>query len=504
MSAAAESLSSLLRAARITPLARIGPDPAIRAVQLDSRRVESGDLFCALAGARTSGERFVPEAIERGALAILAGSPPPPSLARGVAWVQVAEPRLATGLLARERSGRPDEALTLAGVTGTNGKTTVALMIAAIAEAAGRRAGVLGTLGFRFEDTAGPLPHTTPEAPELYRLLDEMRRQGVAIVAMEVSSHALVEHRVAGARFAVGAFLNLGRDHLDFHGDERSYFEAKARLIETLDANAVAVLPAEAPWTAELRGRTAARVLTFGSHEAADVRLLEAHSGLGGSSAVLETPGGRLPLRTFLLGSFNLTNAAAAAAAAIGIGLPLQAVASGILALESVPGRMERVDCGQPFTVLVDFAHTPHALESILGWLRPLTPGRLHVVFGCGGERDRGKRPVMGRVAARSADVVLVTSDNPRREEPRAIIDEILAGIDEPERAGRLAVEPDRGAAIARALAAAGAGDVVVLAGTGAETTQTIGERRAPFDDRLSARAALARLGFEGGRRGHV
>jgi UDP-N-acetylmuramoyl-L-alanyl-D-glutamate--2,6-diaminopimelate ligase len=495
-------LSHLLHAAGIQPLEAVGPDPEIQGAAIDSRRVEPGSVFFAVRGLRQDGERFVPDAVRRGARAIVAGGARPETLDPEVAWVRVERPRRAAALLSRQYWECPDESLTLVGITGTNGKTTVAYLVEAIAAAAGRRAGRIGTLGHAFAGAERAAERTTPEAPEFYRLLAAMRDESIEIVAMEVSSHALALSRVDGARFATAAFLNLSRDHLDFHGDEDSYFRAKARLFESLGPEQHAVLPADSEHGERLRRMTRARVWTFGRGESADVRLHDERSGREGSSAVLSTPAGSLPVRSFLLGRFNLDNVAAAAACALSMGLPPESIGGGVLALESVPGRAERIDRGQPFLVLVDYAHTPEALRALLEWTRELADGRLFVLFGCGGERDAGKRAEMGRVAATRADRIFLTSDNPRGEEPQAILSEIDAGVAAvPGAHERTTILADRRQAIRAALDEAGPGDVVLLAGKGHETTQTIGDRVEPFDDRVVAAEVLDELQRSGGRR---
>jgi len=494
-------LSTLLEDSNIRPMAAIGADPLIGGVSLDSRQVEAGDLFLAIRGAKSDGESFAPEAIRRGARAIVAAAPRPPQIDASVGWVQVQHVRPVAGPLSRECHGRPDEALRLVGVTGTNGKTTVTHLVESIVRAAGRSCGRIGTVGYAFDGEDRPLERTTPEAPDLYRLLAEMRDHSVDVVAMEVSSHALALCRVSGARFSIAAFLNLSPDHLDFHGDEQSYFEAKASLFDTLDADVWAVLPADSPFGERLAARTRARTLTFGRAAIADVRLRDERCGLDGSSAVLETPMGPLPVRTFLQGRMNLDNVAAAAACAIALDVAPESIPAGILALEGVAGRMERVDAGQPFTVLVDYAHTSAALEGVLTWVREVAVGRVLVVFGCGGERDTGKRQAMGRAAARFADRVFLTSDNPRGEDPQQILDQVAQGLDDVHGAGeRCRTIVDRREAIRQAVATAGADDVVVIAGKGHETMQIVGGERRPFDDRQAARAALDELGFKGKR----
>jgi len=499
LSGAGARLSSLLERAGVRPLADPGADPEIRGACLDSRRVGPGDIFFALRGFRSDGDSFVPDAVRRGARAVVSAAPRPTWLDAGVAWVQVAQPRQAAGPISRECYNRPDESLTLVGITGTNGKTTVAYLVESIATAAGRKAGRIGTVGHAFAGIERAAVRTTPEAPDLFRLLAEMRDEAVDLVAMEVSSHALALHRVEGARFATAAFLNLSRDHLDFHADEENYFLAKARLFEALSEREWAVLPADSPHGERLRRRTRARVLTFGRRPSADVRLRDERCGSDGSSAVLETPEGPLPVRSFLLGRFNLDNVAAAAACALAVGMPPESIPAGVLGLHMVPGRMERLDRGQPFSVIVDYAHTEAALRNLLDSAREFTRGRIHLVFGCGGDRDRGKRAGMGRAAAAGADALYVTTDNPRGESPAEILAEIREGVASVEGGvERCATTPDRTAAIRAAVAAAAPGDAVVIAGKGHETTQTFADRVEPFDDRLVAVRALEGLGWRG------
>ena len=492
-------LSRLLKGADLQPIGEPGGDPEIRGVGLDSRTSRQGDLFCAVAGFKVDGVGFVPQAVARGAVAILAESERPADLDPAVAWVRVADARTATGLAAREWHGRPDEAMTVVGVTGTNGKTSVVWLIESMARAAGKSAGRCGTIGHAYGGRTWPAERTTPEAPELFGILASMREHGVEVVAMEVSSHALELGRVAGARFAVGAFLNLSRDHLDFHEEMDRYFAAKARLILELDPVATAVLAADDERVMTLASETPARVLTFGRDADATVRITRERSTLEGSRAVLETPAGPLEVESPLVGAFAIDNIAAAAACALAIGLDGDAVVEGVKNLHTLPGRMERVAMGQPFAVVVDYAHTEHALQRLLEAVRKMTPGRVLVVFGCGGNRDRGKRPAMGRVAAELADVVFLTSDNPRDEDPQAILDDIERGLLSSVARAEHHVVPDRRDAIGRAVAAAEANDSVVVAGKGHESTQAFGDRIEPFDDREVARELLFAAGWQGG-----
>jgi UDP-N-acetylmuramoyl-L-alanyl-D-glutamate--2,6-diaminopimelate ligase len=483
-------LSDLLSGAAIVPLEQLDIDPVIQGVQLDSRRVGEGDLFFALKGENVDGERFVAQAVRQGAHGIVAGSPRPAALEAGIAWVHVEEPRRATAPISKEFFGRPDEAQALVGITGTNGKTTVSYMVQAIAQAAGKRAGRIGTTGYAFDDLADSLERTTPEATDLFWILDRMRRAGAQLVALEVSSHALSLDRVAGMRFAVSAFLNLTRDHLDYYGNEEDYFEAKARLFDELGSGDHGVIPADSPWGNRLAARTRGKLLRFGRSAHADVRLSDEICRLDGSSATLSGPNGPFEIDIALPGRFNLDNAAAAAACAICLGFENQAIITGLRDLSGVPGRVQRVDRGQPFGVWVDYAHTPDALERVLRLARTLASGRLLVVFGCGGDRDTGKRAEMGRAAAEQADISFITSDNPRGEDPRKIVDEVRAGALQVP-AAELRCLVDRREAIHAAIAEAREGDLVVIAGKGHETTQTIGERVERFDDREIAAERL-------------
>ena len=497
----ARPLGLLLAGAGVVPLAPAPVDLLVHGVRIDSRTVTPGDLFFALRGARDDGARHAEHAVAKGAVAVVAESPAPePDL--GVPWIRVAGARLAMALVAREWFLRPDEALTLVGITGTKGKTTVAYLVESIARAAGFSAGRIGTVGYAFGGRETETSRTTPEATDLYELLASMRDGGTTIVAMEVSSHALALHRVAGARFPVAAFLNLGRDHLDFHGGSDAYFEAKASLFDRLGPGDAAVAPSDDPRGPALAARTRARTLTFGHGPAAAVRIEEERSGLVGSVARLMTPRGRLDVRTALPGGFNVLNAAAAAACGIALGFDGTAIAAGIEALARVPGRFEPISAGQPFAVFVDYAHTEESLAAVLDTVRELTSGRLLVVFGCGGDRDRGKRFGMGRAAAVSADRIVVTSDNPRSEDPLAILRDVEAGVlSVAGAAARSSFRPDRAGAIQLALGEAQSGDAVVIAGKGHETTQIVAGRAEPFDDREVARGVLKALGFSGGPR---
>jgi UDP-N-acetylmuramoyl-L-alanyl-D-glutamate--2,6-diaminopimelate ligase len=474
-----------------------GGNPEILGVTVDSRRVAPGMVFAALEGEITDGLLYAAEAAERGAAAILSDRPRPEGRAPETTWITVEQPRRAVAWLARELAGRPDEELAVVAVTGSNGKTTCAHLTAAALEAGGLSTGILGTVGYRLPGESLPAERTTPEASELFPLLRRMVEAGCEACAAEVSSHALDRERVHGLSVRAAVFTNLSPEHLDYHGDMESYFRAKARLFESLPPEATAVLNADDPRSADLAGLTRARVLSYGTSPWADWRVEELRPRATGNSFRLRGPGGlSLELDSSMPGGINATNLAAAVAAAATLGVPARAAAAGAAGLSHVPGRFERVDRGQPFTVWVDYAHTEDALSRVLAAARAVAAGRVLLVFGCGGDRDRSKRPRMGEAAARGADLVVATSDNPRSEDPAAILEEVLPAL----RGVEHHVEPDRRRAIRQAVDAALPGDLVVVAGKGHETGQAAGGRVEPFDDRREAAAALeARREREGG-----
>jgi UDP-N-acetylmuramoyl-L-alanyl-D-glutamate--2,6-diaminopimelate ligase len=450
----------------------------VTSVTLDSRTVVPGALFCCVQGSKVDGHDLAPDAVAAGAVAVLAER----RLELDPAVVQLLVPavRPAIGPIAAALHGHPSRAMTLVGITGTNGKTTTTHLLRSIFEASGRAAEVIGTLS----GTPGA-PPTTPDAPELQARLAAMRDAGVTAVAMEVSSHGLAMHRVDGTRFTAAAFTNLSQDHLDLHGTMEAYFAAKARLFDPVFTD-LAVVCLDDPYGRLLRDAATVPTVGYSLDDAEDLRLEPTGSTLRWRGVALQVP---------LAGRFNVANALCAATIAVELGIDADAVAAGLAATPQVRGRFEPVDAGQPFGVVVDYAHTPDGLEQLLAAAREVTPppGRVVVVFGAGGDRDPAKRPRMGQVAARLADVVVVTSDNPRSEEPGAIIEGITAGI--ADRSATL-VEPDRRAAVELAIGTASAGDTVVIAGKGHETTQTTGDAVVPFDDVEVARGALARLGW--------
>jgi UDP-N-acetylmuramoyl-L-alanyl-D-glutamate--2,6-diaminopimelate ligase len=474
----------------------VGPVPGtIRGLTDDSRHASPGCCFVAVRGLRVDGRRFIPQAVDRGARAVVA-EPPDPLPGRDVGRILVPDTRWALPRLADAYFGHPSRVLTTVGITGTNGKTTTSYLCEALLRARGLETGVIGTIHYVVRGRVRPASQTTPEALELQGLLAEMVAAGVGGVVMEVSSHALELRRVDGVAFDVAVFTNLTQDHLDFHGTMERYAAAKRRLFaELLPAgrkpDPVAVLngddPVGAAWAAELRGR----VLAFGLGPGHAVRPTRHESDAGGIQLEAATPAGPVRLASPLIGEHNVLNLLGAIGVGVGLGLPPDAIAAALASVRAVPGRFERVEAGQDFLVVVDYAHTPDALRRVLEAARRLTRGRLGVVFGAGGDRDRGKRPLMGRVAAALADRVWLTSDNPRSEDPAAIIDEIAAGVAPPPRDGYTR-HPDRQVAIHDALAWARPGDTVVIAGKGHETYQIIAGQVLPFDDRLVARAFLS------------
>ena len=467
----------------------------ISAVTYDSRRVVSGSVFVALRGLKADGMDFVPQARARGASLLVAEEPQPDHGA--TPWLRVSDARLALALLADAVHDHPSRRMRVVGVTGTNGKTTTSYLLASMLDAAGLNAGLLGTVTYRLGGEEREASRTTPEAPDLQHLLAEMIRQGCKSAVMEVSSHALALKRVDGMHFAAGVFTNLTRDHLDFHTDMETYFQAKRRLFEMLPDDAPGVINLDDP-RGESLVAVCRRPVTFAITHDADVTPGPLDITLGGLGFDLRTPRGDVAIQSKLVGRPNVYNILAAAATFVAMGLPLEAVAQGVRHLPGVPGRFEVVSSpDDDVTVVVDYAHTDDALRNLLETARPLAPSRLITVFGCGGDRDRTKRPLMGMVAARLSDVVVITSDNPRSEEPQRIIDEIKRGIPGgSQAAGRgpeIVAHVDRRHAIEQAIDHAEPGDVVLIAGKGHEKYQQIGDRVLPFDDGEIARAALAR-----------
>jgi UDP-N-acetylmuramoyl-L-alanyl-D-glutamate--2,6-diaminopimelate ligase len=467
----------------------------IAAIAYDSRRVIPGSLFVALKGLKADGLAFVDQAVSRGAKAIVSEAAKPGAIE--VPWITVRDARLALALLADRFFNHPSRRMPVIGVTGTNGKTTTAYLLCAILDAADLRAGMLGTVAYRIAGEDREASRTTPEAPDVQQLLNEMLEQGSRSAVMEVSSHALSLKRVDGMRFAAGVFTNLTRDHLDFHADMEAYFAAKRRLFEMLPPGAPGVINMDDPRGASLV-EISNRPVTYAINNQADVTPGSIEMTLAGLHVDITTPAGIVHVTSKLVGRPNVYNILAATATAVSLDVPIAAVERGIAALAGVPGRFEVVSQAEDdITVVIDYAHTDDALRNLLETARPLAAQRLITVFGCGGDRDRSKRPLMGMVAARLSDVVVITSDNPRSEEPKRIIEEIERGIPAGSQASARApvVESvvDRAEAIARAVSTANQGDVVLIAGKGHEKYQQIGDRVLPFDDGEVARAALGR-----------
>jgi UDP-N-acetylmuramoyl-L-alanyl-D-glutamate--2,6-diaminopimelate ligase len=463
----------------------------ITGITLRAADVRPGDLFAALAGSRAHGADYAAGALAAGAVAVLTDPDGArrPALADAPLLVHP-RPREVLGAAAALVHGDPTAHLSVLGVTGTSGKTTTAHLIEAGLAAAGRTAGLVGTIGTRVAGRVLPSALTTPEAPDLQALFAVMADDGVTDVAMEVSSHSLAMGRVSGTRFAVAAFTNLSQDHLDFHRDMEDYFAAKAALFDGRAEHAVVCVDDE--WGQRLAARTPAAV-TVSTTGSAAWRAVDASTGPGGTQAftALAPDGTRLPVRLQLPGAFNVANALVALACLDAVGVPAPVAADGFAAL-AVPGRMQRIEEGQPFLAVVDYAHKPGAVAALLDALRPQVPGRLIIVLGCGGDRDRGKRPMMGAAAAARADVLIVTDDNPRSEDPAAIRAEMLAGARAEPAAGDLMEIGDRRAAITAAVAYAQPGDAVVAAGKGHEAGQEIRGVKHPFDDAAELAAALA------------
>jgi UDP-N-acetylmuramoyl-L-alanyl-D-glutamate--2,6-diaminopimelate ligase len=466
----------------------------------DSRRARPGTIFVALRGLKADGITFAPQAVASGASAVVAERRPSTSLGPGpdehvsrIPWIVVRDARHALALLAAEFHGHPSRAMKVVGITGTNGKTTTSYLVSAILEAAGTRCGVIGTVTYRIGDREIEAARTTPEAPELQELLRQMLTAGCGACVMEVSSHALALRRVDGMHFAAGVFTNLTRDHLDFHADMDDYFAAKRRLFEMLPATAPAVINVDDP-----RGVSIIEVVnhpvTYGIHREADVTPHLLSDSLAGLEFEARTARGVVHVKSKLAGKPNVYNILAAVATAMALGVPLGAIERGLQQLAGVPGRFEVVSsANDDITVVVDYAHTDDALRNLLETARPLAARRLITVFGAGGDRDRTKRPLMGMVAGRLSDVIVLTSDNPRSEDPAGIIDEVKRGaVPEARQSGaELVTIVDRRDAILQAIGEASAGDVVLIAGKGHEKYQEVGGRVFPFDDVAVAREAL-------------
>ena len=492
------------------PQQTLAGDPEIRRVVHDSREVRPGDLFVAVRGFTVDGHQFVRRALEQGAAALAvedAAFAP-----EGVPCALVTDARVALACLAAILAGEPTLRLLLAGITGTNGKTTTTYLVEAILEAAGYATGVVGTVGYRYAGKTLPAPHTTPDPVALQLLFADMVNAGVRAAVMETSSHALDQRRVEGCDYSVAAFTNLTQDHLDYHHTMDAYFAAKKRFFtELLPASRApsktAVINLDDPRGLELARACPTPVLTYGiDRPGASILATAPVFGEHGVRARVETPAGPFELTSPLVGGYNLQNLLCAVGIGVGLGIAPQTIGAALATCPGAPGRLERVDNPHGFGVFVDYAHTPDALLRVLQAVRAQTRGRVLTVFGCGGDRDRTKRPLMGEVAASVADLCVVTSDNPRTEDPQSIVDMILAGITangaqrldttsaaRPDASGYL-VDVDRRRAIEAALRAARPGDSVVIAGKGHEDYQILGKTKVHFDDREEARAVLEKL----------
>jgi UDP-N-acetylmuramoyl-L-alanyl-D-glutamate--2,6-diaminopimelate ligase len=484
-------LKALELQVRQTPQSGAG-EADVRGLAYDSRHVEQGDLFIALKGLKAAGSDFAADAIQRGAVAVVSDLPAPHAVA--APWVVVDDAREAMAQLADEFYEHPSRAMSVVGITGTNGKTTTAYLLRALFEAAGMKSGLLGTVSYMVGDEAVSASRTTPEAPDVQRMFRLMVDRGCVACVMEVSSHALALKRVDGTRFAAAVFTNLTRDHLDYHKDMESYFAAKRRLFEMLPEGTPAAINLDDP-RAESLVKIVSSPITYAITKPADVTPGPMSSTWQGLEFDAKTPRGPVHVRSRLVGRPNVSNILAAVSTATGLDLPIAAVEKGLAELEGVPGRFQMVsDARDNIGVVVDYAHTDDALKNLLETARPLAHSRVITVFGCGGDRDRTKRPLMGAVAARLSDVVILTSDNPRSEDPARIIEEIKLGIQGPDRqAGSMFTIVDRSDAIAQAIRMAEPGDLVLLAGKGHEKTQVIGQQELPFDEVEIARAALDR-----------
>jgi len=460
--------------------------PLVTGIAIDSRQTKPGNVFAAIRGFEADGHDFVDDAIVHGAGVVVVEKEVG---VKSVPVLRVKDTRRAVALMARRFYGAPDQELHLIGVTGTNGKSTVTFLLESILNFAGTNVGLLGTMLYRWKGHNETAARTTPDSIDMYRLLRMMRDDGINAAVMEVSSHALALDRVLGMTFDMAVFTNLSRDHLDFHPSVDAYREAKAKLFGMIASGGCGVINGDDPAGEWMQKAARERTVTYGEKNAnVNYHIVDIHAEGEGTSFTILTDDTQISFKTFLRGRFNVMNSAAAVITGLEMGLDQPAIQDGLQAVRNVRGRMETFDSNRGYRIVVDYAHTPEALENVLVTTREFTEKRLIVVFGCGGDRDRGKRPQMGRIAAELADIVFVTSDNPRREEPQSIVEDILKGIR--TRKDVIALV-DRKEAIHHALDEAGPGDTVLIAGKGHETYQEIGVKRYPFDDRAVAEAYL-------------
>jgi len=468
----------------------------IQQVTVDSRKVRPGSLFFALHGAKADGNAFAADAVKRGAVAIASADAPPAGLPAGVAWIPIREPRKTLATIAANFYGHPVSALQLVAVTGTNGKTTTTSLIDSIVKASGAKTGLFGTIAYHTPLGDYPAPNTTPESVDLQGFFAEIRDAGGKYAVLEASSHSLMMDRLWGCHFQAAVFTNLTREHMDFHKTFEDYFAAKRRLFEGTGAGVpeVAVINTDDQWGRELSG-IAKKTVTYGLEPGAEITTKKFQLAFGGLIFTAQTPNGRLQISSPLVGRINVYNILAAIGAAQALGFSNEIIEEGVRNLQSVAGRFQRVDLGQPFLVIVDYAHTDDALENLIRTARELTPkGRVITLFGCGGEKDRTKRPVMGEVSGRLSDLTILTNDNPRKEEPLKIISDVVVGLQ--KTSGKYLIEPDREKAVAMAVDEASAGDIVLLAGKGHETEQILADKTLEWDDGEMARRALRERGF--------
>jgi UDP-N-acetylmuramoyl-L-alanyl-D-glutamate--2,6-diaminopimelate ligase len=469
----------------------------VSGIACDSRKVGRGFVFFALHGAKEDGNKFVRDALERGAIAVASEDAAPADFSPNVAWIRVAESRKALAISAANFFGHAAQALQLIAVTGTNGKTTTTSLIDSVLRASPAKTGLFGTIAYHTPLGEYPAPNTTPESLDLQRFFAEIRDAGGKYAVMEASSHALVMDRLWGCHFQAAVFSNLTREHMDFHKTFEDYFAAKRRLFEGTGAGApeVAVLNADDQYSGRLAG-LANQTVTYGIENAADISAKKIHLAFSGLTFTAHTPNGKLRIQSPLVGRINVYNILAAIGAAQAVGMTNETIEAGIQQLQNVPGRFQRVDMGQPFLVVVDFAHTDDALENLIKTARELnSKGRVITLFGCGGGKDRTKRPVMGEVAGRLSDLTILTNDNPRQEDPLKIISDIVVGLQKSN--GKYLIEQDREKAIGMAFDEARAGDLVLLAGKGHEDYQVLADKTLDWDDRTVAQQELRKRGFD-------